>query len=155
MGAHAASGTGNGQVLLAFDYGQRRIGVASANLLTRTASPLVTLGVGRQLPWDEIDGLIEEWRPGRLVVGLPPEDAAAKVATQVRSFVGQLRARYGLDVDTVDESLTSRAAYATLVEQRRTGTGKGRIGEGRLDRHAACLIAEQWLGRTMAGSPDG
>ncbi len=146
MGAQTAWGTGNGQVLLAFDFGLSRIGVASGNLLTRTASPLVTLGVGRELPWAEIDRLIDEWRPGRLVVGIPPHYGASSVATHVRSFVAQLRMRYALEVDTVDESLTSRAAYATLTEHRRTGTGKGRIGKERLDRHAACLIAEQWLG---------
>lgn len=145
MGARAAWGTGEGQVLLAFDFGLRRIGVASGNLLTRTASPLVTLGVGRELPWREVDRLIEEWRPSRLIVGMPPQDPAADVATQVRSFVAELRSRYAIDVETVDESLTSRAAYATLTEHRRTGTAKRRIGKGRLDRHAACLIAEQWM----------
>ncbi len=146
MGARAAWGTGDGQVLLAFDYGLSRIGVASGNQLTRTASPLATLGVGRELPWEEIDRLIEEWRPSRLVVGMPPHDGAAEVAARVRSFVAQLRRRYALEVDTVDESLTSHAAYATLTEHRRAGAGKGRIGKERLDRHAACLIAEQWLG---------
>ncbi len=146
MGARAVSGTGDGQVLLAFDYGIRRIGVASGNLLTRTASPLTTLGVGRELPWPEIDSLIEEWRPGRLVVGMPPHDGAAQVAQRVRAFVAELRERYALEVETIDESLTSRAAYATLTEQRRSGLAQGRIGKERLDRHAACLIAEQWLG---------
>ena len=145
MGARAAWGTGNGQVLLAFDFGLSRIGVASGNLLTRTASPLTTLGVGRELPWREVDRLIEEWRPSRLLVGMPPQDSAANIGKEVRVFVAQLRERYALEVETVDESLTSRAAYSALTEQRRRGTGKGRIGKERLDRHAACLIAEQWL----------
>ena len=146
MGAGAAWGTGDGRVLLAFDFGLRRIGVASGNLLTRTASPLTTLVVGREPPWGEIDRMIEEWRPSRLVVGMPPQDATGNIGKQVRSFVTQLRTRYALDVETVDESLTSRAAYATLTEHRRTGAAKRRIGKARLDRHAACLIAEQWLG---------
>ncbi|WP_428100032.1 Holliday junction resolvase RuvX [Candidatus Rariloculus sp.] len=145
MGARASCRAGSGEVLLAFDFGLRRIGIASGNLLTRTASPLTTLHVGREFPWAEFDRLIEDWRPSRLVVGMPPSGGAANIGKCVRSFVTQLRERYALDVATVDESLTSIAAYATLREHRRSGLSRRRIGKDRLDRHAACLIAEQWL----------
>jgi putative Holliday junction resolvase len=131
-------------VLIAFDFGQRRIGVATGNLLTRTASPLTTVNVGAEMPWQEIDRIIAEWRPQRLVVGQP--SAKGALAARVASFVDALEQRYGLDVATVDETLTSHAAHAGLREARRAGFLRRRLGKkGELDRHAACLIAEQWL----------
>ena len=131
-------------VLIAFDFGQRRIGVATGNLLTRTASPLTTVNVGAELPWQEIDRIIAEWRPQHLVVGQPGEKGP--LAAQVEHFVAALERRYGLDVATVDETLTSHAAQAGLRDARRAGYLRRRLGKKTgIDRYAACLIAEQWL----------
>ena len=132
-------------ILLAFDFGLRRLGVATANLKTRTASPLTTLAVNGDVPWTELDRVVRDWRPGQLVVGLPGGDGAVEVARRVRSFVAALGERYGLPVATVDESLTSAAARSELNAGRRSGFLRRRVGRGRTDRVAACLIAEQWL----------
>jgi putative Holliday junction resolvase len=132
-------------ILLAFDFGLRRIGVATANLETRTASPLTTLRVDREPPWVEIDRIVGEWRPALFVVGVPEGDGAATVARQARRFATALGGRYALPVKTVDETLTSVEAEATLAANRRSGYLRRRIGRGRVDRAAACLIAEQWM----------
>jgi putative Holliday junction resolvase len=123
----------------------RRLGVATANLTTRTASPLTTLPVDRELPWLQIDRLMSEWQPAQLVVGLPEGAGAAGIAARVREFVAALEQRYGLPVATVDETLTSEAARAELANGRRSGFLRRRVAKGRTDRVAACLIAEQWL----------
>jgi putative Holliday junction resolvase len=136
--------TGAQRVLIAFDFGLRRIGIATGNLLTRTASPLTTLEVGAELPWQEIDRIVAEWRPQHLIVGQPGADGP--LASRVARFVAALAERYGLDVATVDESLTSHAAATALRDARRTGQLRRKPKDrGRVDRHAACLIAEQWL----------
>jgi putative Holliday junction resolvase len=136
--------TGAQRVLIAFDFGLRRIGIATGNLLTRTASPLTTLEVGAELPWQEIDRIVAEWRPQHLIVGQPGADGP--LASRVARFVAALAERYGLDVATVDESLTSHAAATALRDARRTGRLRRKLKDrGRVDRHAACLIAEQWL----------
>jgi len=58
--------------ILGFDYGERRIGIAVGEHLTRTARPLTTLTSHDGKPdWTAIHHLLEEWRPARLVVGLP------------------------------------------------------------------------------------
>ena len=132
-------------VLLAFDFGFRRIGVASGNLHTRTASPLTTLTVRGDLPWDELDRAIDEWHPGQLVVGLPDPKHARDVAARARDFMAALRERYDLPVAAVDESLTSRAAHSELKEARQAGLLRKRVRKGKIDSHAACLIAEQWM----------
>jgi putative Holliday junction resolvase len=132
-------------VLLAFDFGLRRIGIATANRHTRTASPLTTVRVEREPPWADIDRIVEDWRPGQLVVGVPEGDGAAAVARAARAFAAALGARYGLPVATVDETLTSRAAESALADGRRSGYLRRRVERGKVDRIAACLIAEQWI----------
>lgn len=136
---------GQPDLLLAFDFGLRRIGVATANRRTATATPLKTLEAGRALPWEEIDALVEEWQPGQLVVGLPDSTTAETVAAAASAFAAELEERYGLPVARTDESLTSRAAQSELIMARRHGLMPKRIRKGTLDSHAACLIAEQWL----------
>jgi putative Holliday junction resolvase len=132
-------------ILLAFDFGLRRLGVATANRETRTASPLTTLLVDRGPPWTDIDRLMDDWHPAQLIVGVPEGDGAAAVARQARSFAATLAERYGLPVATVDETLTSAAAHTELAEGRRSGFLRRRVGRGSVDRLAACLIAEQWM----------
>lgn len=134
----------NPEILLAFDFGLRRVGIATANLRTRTASPLSTLTVGRTFPWPTVDRLVQEWRPTRLIVGMPA-DTESQVARSIRAFITALGTRYQLPVASVDESLTSRAAESGLREGRRSGFLRRRVGRDRVDRLAACLIAEQWM----------
>ena len=132
-------------ILVAFDFGLRRIGVATANRETRTASPLTTVHVDRELPWRELDRIIDDWRPAQLVVGVPEDDGAAAIARRARAFAAALGERYGLPVATVDETLSSAAAESELAEKRRSGYLRRRVGKGGVDRVAACLIAEQWM----------
>jgi len=135
-------------VVLAFDFGLRRVGIATANLATRTASPLTTLKLRDAIPWPDIDRVIEEWQPAQLVVGLPEGEGAASIARAVRAFVAQLRERYRLPVATVDETLTSAEAQSELTNARRSGYLRRRVQRDSTDRVAACLIAEQWLSQS-------
>jgi putative Holliday junction resolvase len=132
-------------ILVAFDFGLRRIGVATANRETRTASPLTTVRVDREPPWRDLDRIIDDWRPAQLVVGVPEGDGAAGIARRARAFAAVLAERYGLPVATVDETLSSAAAESELAEKRRSGYLRRRVGKGGVDRVAACLIAEQWM----------
>ena len=132
-------------ILVAFDFGFRRIGVATANRETRTASPLTTLRVDGEPPWRDLDRIIDDWQPAQLVVGVPEGDGTETVARRARAFAAALAERYGLPVATVDETLTSAAAEADLAEKRRSGYLRRRVGKGGVDRVAACLIAEQWM----------
>ncbi len=140
----SAAATPDAQLLLAIDFGLRRVGIATANLRTRTASPLSTLQTGKTFPWQALDRLMAEWQPGRLIVGMPADPNSA-VGRGVRAFIEELGARYQLPVDCVDESLTSRSAQSGLRDGRRAGYLRRRIGRDRIDRLAACLIAEQWM----------
>jgi len=137
--------TSDRHILVAFDFGLRRIGIATANQQTRTASPLTTVRVDREPPWRDLDRIIDDWRPAQLVVGVPEGDGAAGIARRARAFAAALGERYGLPVATVDETLSSAAAESELAEKRRSGYLRRRVGKGGVDRVAACLIAEQWM----------
>ena len=64
---------------MGFDFGTKRIGVATGQNLTGTAQGIATVGNnGKDGPWNEIKGLIHQWQPDMLVdiiclvLGLPP-----------------------------------------------------------------------------------
>ena len=105
------------ETLLAFDYGTRKIGVAIGNTLTRQARPLEILApVTREQRFAAIGRMLQEWRPDRVVVGLPltPEGGDQYVTMRCRRFANQLHGRYGLKVELVDERGSSVEAQAIL-----------------------------------------
>lgn len=130
------------QTYLAFDYGQKRIGVAVGQDLTRTASALTTLKTRNNTPpWEEITDLIKTWQPQAFVVGLPyNKDGSEHAITQAaRRFGNQLHGRYGLPVHWVDERLTSSEAERILAER---GV---RSKKEDVDKVAAQLILQSWF----------
>lgn len=135
--------------VLAFDFGRRRIGVAVGECAAGgLARGLVTLTVNDGAPpWDRITALVDEWRPQRLVVGVARnmDDSDSPMTAACHAFGTELRRRCGLEVDFVDERLTSRAALDTLRDARASGRRRRRVRSGDVDREAARLIAHQWL----------
>lgn len=138
-----------GRLLLAFDYGLKRIGVATGNGLTRTASGLATLSADAGPPWREIDALVAEWQPDLIVIGRPGADAGSSLIASLDAFVESLRQRYSIEIEEVDESFTSVAAEASLRAERRDGILRRRLTRGQIDQRAACLIAEQWMNQVL------
>ncbi len=118
---------------LAFDFGARRVGVASGNALTRSATPLTTVAAEGEARLEAIARLIDEWRPAELVIGVPfhPDGAAHANTSRARRFGRELRARFQLPVHEVDERYTTTAAAAA--------------GSRDLDAAAAAIILEQHL----------
>jgi putative Holliday junction resolvase len=136
-------------LLLAFDFGLKRIGVATGNGLTRTASPLTTLSAGKEPPWTEIDALITSWQPELIVIGHPGADASEALLSALEGFVETIAERYGIAVETVDERFTSTAAEEALRADRSKGLYNRRLTREQIDRQAACLIAEQWMNQAV------
>lgn len=137
---------GQGTVL-AFDFGLRRIGVAVGTRLgsgaLASARPLATISAAaNDARFAAISALIEEWQPARLLVGRPLNDdgTAHDMTARCERFSQQLRGRYRLPVETVDERYTSLEAEASL---RRRGLDWRRRKE-RLDAEAALIILQSW-----------
>ena len=138
------------ETILAFDFGLRRIGVAVGQQVTGSASPLETVRHTDEGPdWNRISALVNEWRPARLIVGMPghADGSPSEMSTVVLQFVRALD-RFDLPVETVDERYSSVEAEALLKTQRQEGR-RGRISKEAIDSAAATLIAERWL--KMAG----
>ena len=136
------------QVLLAFDFGARRIGVAVGQTLTGTASAAGALPCRDGKPdWAAVDACVAQWSPSRLLVGLPYNMDGSETTTTAacRKFGQELGRRSGLPVEFVDERLTSAAAYDELRGERRSGSRTRRIRPEDIDANAARLILETWL----------
>lgn len=112
----------NGAVL-AFDFGEKRIGVAVGEWETRSAHPLETIAEVANAPrFSRIQVLLDEWRPVQLVVGLPLtlDGEEHDLTKRCRRFANQLNGRFGLPVRLVDERLTSVSAEERLRESGRS-----------------------------------
>ena len=138
------------ELILAFDFGQRRIGGAVGQAVTGSASPRGIIdNRDGDIDFAAIDRLVAEWRPVRLIVGLPlnADDSAGPLGAAVRAFVAALE-RYRLPIVTTDERYSSIEAERLLQKARADGR-RGRIDKAAIDAAAAVLIAERYL----AGAP--
>ena len=128
--------------VLAFDYGTRKIGVASGQSVTGSGSPLAAIACRQQAPdFDQIARLLEEWRPDALVVGLPlnMDGSESETSQRARRFARQLEGRFGRPVYLVDERLSTREARDRMGDQYRGGPDE------RVDSLAAVLMIESYF----------
>ena len=119
--------------LLSFDFGTRRVGVASGNTLLKSAQPLTTVNAEGDARFERIAQLISEWQPDALVVGVPfhPDGAPHDNTRRAQRFARQLHGRFKLTVHEVDERYTTTEA----------------LSDGALDVDAAsaAIILEQYF----------
>jgi putative Holliday junction resolvase len=130
--------------VIAFDFGTKRIGVAVGETMIRMAHPLAeVVGEETEPRFAAIAKVIAEWRPARLVVGLPltGEGTAQDSTRRAQRFARQLEGRFGLPVSFVDERYTSVDAEAGMRE----AGGRKAINEKRVDSVAAQLILQQYF----------
>lgn len=131
-------------ILIGFDFGMKRIGVAIGQTITQTARPLETLSAKEGIPnWETVTRLINKWRPQALVVGIPLNmDGSDQFITEkARQFAIQLREFYHLPVHEMDERLTSKDARERLFKQG----GYKALQDGQVDQVAAQLILQNWF----------
>ena len=135
------------QLILAFDFGTRRIGLAAGDTLTRTARGLSTLDCSRGTPWPAIDKACADLQPSQLVVGLPlnMDGTPTALTAAARAFAAELEQRYRKPVALVDERLSSRQAEAELRDARAAGLKRRRTSHGDVDMIAARILLERWF----------
>jgi len=136
------------QTVLAFDFGLKRIGIASGDTLTRTAAPRAALKAGRSGPdWSAIEREVRALSPGVLVVGAPYNDDGSEgaLAAAARRFAAELERRFALPVHLVDESFSSLEASAALKARRAAGERRRRVSRADIDSAAATVILGRWF----------
>jgi putative Holliday junction resolvase len=135
------------ETVLAFDVGARRIGVAVGNTLTESAREVGVLDVHESGPdWPQLERWMREWRPQRLVVGDPVslDGGDQPIRQRARGFARDLRNRFGLPVEQIDERHSSQEAARRFAAGRAAGARK-RKEASNLDALAAVVILERWL----------
>ena len=130
--------------VMAFDFGEQRIGVAIGEHLIQAANPLTTIDTeSNSVRFDKITVLINEWKPSLLVVGYPLNtDGTEHAVTQLcKKFARRLNGRFNLPVVLVDERYSSVEASQLLNAQ---GI-KGRAQKAMLDVVAAQTILQSYF----------
>lgn len=143
------------EVVLAFDFGTQRIGVAVGATMLRNARPLTTISAeANAVRFEAIGKLIAQWQPARLVVGLPLalDGGEHAMTARCRRFANQLHGRFKLPVEFADERLSSAEAEARL----RAGGADLRRNKPAIDAAAAAIILQTYFdGTPHADHPPG
>ncbi len=129
--------------VLAFDFGEKRIGVAVGETALESAHALEVIAAeDNKTRFAAIERLVVEWQPRVLVVGLPthPDGAEHELTRLSRRFAHRLEGRFGLPVVLVDERYTSVAAEIGLRERGISGV---RVRDA-LDAAAAAEILRSY-----------
>lgn len=132
------------KILLSFDFGMKRIGVAIGQTVTQTARPLETLAAKQGEPdWRDIARLIKKWRPDAIVIGIPlnMDGTDQPITTNAKQFAEKMRIETKLPVYEMDERLTTKDAREQLFNEG----GYKALQGGQIDQIAAQLILQNWF----------
>ena len=136
------------EIIVAIDFGRKRIGIASGDTLTRAAHPRTTIGNGPNGPdWQALDRLLADVQPARIAVGEPynADGSESPLTRDARQFATALAQRSRLSIDLVDERWSSQDAEQRLREQRASGERRRRVRREDVDATAAAVILERWF----------
>ena len=135
----------NGNIL-AFDFGEKKIGVAVGNSITKSAHPLDTIRKIKKVERNQIiDTLLKEWEPNIVVVGLPlNEDGSdSRLTGLARKFAEKIQNRSKIKTVMVDERYSSVEAKM-LIQNSTKNILKGSL---LIDQIAAQIILDSYFDR--------
>ena len=122
-------------IVMSFDFGMKRIGVAVGQKVTQTASGLGVVQAFDGIPkWDYLDKIVLDWQPERFIVGLPinMDGSNSEMSKKAQKFSRRISSRYNTRSEMFDERLTSFEA-------------RKHDGKTHIDAIAAKIILESWL----------
>ena len=132
------------QLVMAFDFGTQKMGIATGHALTGTGQPLALFPMQDGIPnWDNLEKIIRQWQPELMLVGLPlnMDDSESELSARARKFARRLRHRTNLAVWMVDERLSTRDARESLGRLQQQGQAKRTSA----DSLAALMLIETWF----------
>ena len=124
--------------IIAFDYGEKKIGVAVGQTSTNTSSPLkIIFNKDNKTNWISISSLLDEWKPGLILLGKPlnMDGSESEIMKKVDKFYKQLKSIYDADIEFVDERLTTFEAREILKDEK----------QDNVDAHAAKILIDNWF----------
>ena len=124
--------------IVAFDFGTKKIGVAVGQTATYTYSPLqVILNKDDKVNWNEINKLLNEWKPELIIVGKPlnMDGTDSEIMKQVERFYQKLKKIYDTNFEYIDERLTTFEARQILED----------TNINNVDANAAKILIDNWF----------
>ena len=131
------------QLIMAFDFGTQKTGIAVGSSLIESATPLPLFPMKDGIPnWDNLLKLVKQHQPNVFLVGLPlnMDDSESELSARARKFARRLRHQTNIETWMVDERLTTREARDELDHYQAQGRGKNLSA----DSLAAALFIESW-----------
>ncbi len=130
--------------IIGLNYGEARTGVAVSDLLGITAQGVISIKhkSDKEL-LEKLNEYVLQYEPVKFVIGLPINMNATKGARVEKTlrFIDKLKAKFGLEVETIDERLTTVASQKTMTE---LGTNKSKKKDI-VDMMSAVLILQMYL----------
>ena len=127
--------------IVAFDFGTKKIGIAVGQTQTMTSSPLdIVFSKNNKINWDGIMTILEEWKPGLILVGKPlnMDGTDSDIMEKVHIFYKKLEKLTKVKCEYVDERLTSFEARQNL----------GELKTDLIDAHAAKILIDNWFNKS-------
>ena len=124
--------------IIAFDYGEKKIGVAVGQTSTNTSSPLqIIFNNDNKTNWISISSLLDEWKPDLILLGKPfnMDGSDSEIMKKVDKFYKELKSIYHADIEFVDERLTTFEAREILKDEK----------QDNVDAHAAKILIDNWF----------
>lgn len=131
------------QLIMAFDFGTQKMGMAVGQSIISSANPLPLFPMKDGIPhWDNLLKVVKQHQPNLFLVGLPlnMDDSESELSTRARKFARRLRHQTNIKTLMVDERLTTREARDELDHYQAQGRGKKLAA----DSLAAALLIESW-----------
>jgi len=130
--------------IIGFDFGQKRIGVAIGNNISKSAQALITIeSASSNQKFEAIQKIMDEWQPVSIVVGVPfnVDGSEHKVTNLCKKFAKQLEQKYALPIYLIDERYTSiEASYE--IQDKKIDLKKKKL---MIDQIAAKIILQSYL----------
>ena len=130
------------QMIMAFDFGTQKMGMAVGQSLIESANPLALFPMKDGIPnWDELLKIVKQYQPNLFLVGLPlnMDETESELSARARKFARRLRHQTNIETLMVDERLTTREARGELESYQAQGRKKVSA-----DSIAAALFIESW-----------
>jgi len=124
--------------IIAFDYGEKKIGVAVGQTSTNTSSPLqIIFNKDNKTNWISISSLLHEWKPDLILLGKPlnMDGSESEIMKKVDKFYKELKSIYDADIEFIDERLTTFEAREILKDEKHDN----------VDAHAAKILIDNWF----------
>ena len=129
--------------IVAFDYGEKKIGVAVGQTETNTSSPLQIIfnNNHNKVNWNKISFLLNEWKPDLVIIGKPlnMDGTDSEIMKKVEKFVKHLKTIYDAEYEYIDERLTTFEAKEILIENK----------SDIVDANAAKILIDNWFNKNL------